>query len=446
MMNTHIRTAETLSLRGGLDNAKFLRKSFTDLEDDDIPPLDFAVMHGVLSWVDEATRSALLEDAIKRLKPGGILLTGYNAMPGWAAKLPMRDMIYSLTPDNMNSEERARVGLQWLTKLKKAEIKYFRDNPAIVEAIDQLAKLDLRYMAHEYFNKNLRAFHFAEVNRTMNHAGLKFAGSATVFLNMVDLSVPPELYEDFRNITSRVELEAKRDFVRNETFRRDVWVKGEPLKNEEEWLSINAGLTVGSLVNWKDMDKDVAFGDVHLSYEGEPFDSILDVITKGARSAASMDDLPALAGLSIPTRVDATRFLAAGGQVIAFSKETDPIMHDPKPKISIGTALSRGIIKEFGMRLPRIPLAAPGAGTAIEVSNVDALLLLAICETGWDGAVEMVSRVLGTEHGMGDGEVILGGRPLKPDEIRNHLSAQLDHIHKNHLDKLLEIGVVVLDA
>ena len=84
--------------------------------------------------------------------------------------------------------------------------------------------------------------------------------------------------------------------------------------------------------------------------------------------------------------------------------------------------------------------------SAIEVSNVDALLLLAICETGWDGAVEMVSRVLGTEHGMGDGEVILGGRPLKPDEIRNHLSAQLDHIHKNHLDKLLEIGVVVLDA
>lgn len=446
LLTTHIRTAETLSLRGGLDNTNFLCKSFNQLEDDDIPPLDFAVMHGVLSWVDEVTRSALLEDAVKRLKPGGILLTGYNAMPGWAAKLPMRDMIYSLTPDTMNSEERARIGLQWLTKLKNAEIKYFRDNPAIVEAIDQLARLDLRYMAHEYFNTNLRAFHFAEVNRTMNHAGLKFAGSATVFLNMVDLSVPPELYEDFRNITSRVELEAKRDFVRNETFRRDVWVKGEPLNNEEEWLSTNAALTIGSLVNRKDMDKDVAFGDVHLSYEGEPFDSILEVITKGARSVKSMDDLPALAGLSIPTRVDATRFLAAGGQVIAFSGKTDPIIHDPKPKISIGTAFNRGIIKEFSMRMPRIPLAAPGAGTAIEVSNVDALLLLAICETGWGDAVEMVSKILGAGQGIVDGEVILDERPLNTDEIWSYLSAQLNHIHDNKLDKLLELGVVTLDT
>jgi 2-polyprenyl-3-methyl-5-hydroxy-6-metoxy-1,4-benzoquinol methylase len=48
-MNAHIRTAETLSLRGGLENTTFLCKSFTQLEDDDLPPLDFAVMHGVLS-------------------------------------------------------------------------------------------------------------------------------------------------------------------------------------------------------------------------------------------------------------------------------------------------------------------------------------------------------------------------------------------------------------
>ena len=59
----------------------------------------------------------------------------------------------------------------------------------------------------------------------MEQGGLKFAGCATLFLNMVDLAVPPDLYEEFRNLSSRAELEAKRDFIRNETFRRDVWVK-----------------------------------------------------------------------------------------------------------------------------------------------------------------------------------------------------------------------------
>ena len=439
-LNAHIRTAETLSLRGGLQNTSFLCKSFTQLGEQDLPPLDFAVMHGVLSWVDEATRSALLEDAVKRLKPGGILLTGYNAMPGWATKLPMRDMIYSLTPDSMNSMERAEIGLKWLVKLKNANTKYFRDHPALAEAVEQLEKLDLRYMAHEYFNTNLRAFHFAEVRNTMEKAGLKFAGCATLFLNMVDLSVPPDLYEDFRDITSRAELEAKRDFIRNETFRRDVWVKGEPIKTEDEWLEINQDLIFGSLVTKDEMDKEVAFGDVQISYDGEPFDSLIDVITTGAKSIASLGDIPGLDVISAATRVDASRLLSAGGEIIAFAQETHAVAFEGKPKIQIGTAFNRGLVKQFGMVLPRLPLAAPPAGTAIELSNIDAMLLLAICEKGWDGAVKMVAKVIGSD----DGEVILGGRSLSRPEVQAHLNERIAHIHSKQLAKLLELGVVIL--
>ena len=128
-------------------------------------------MHGVLSWVDEATRNASPDDAAKRLKPGGFLMTGVNAMPGWAAKLPMRNMIYSLTKDGDNTLERARVGLEWLNKLKGAKVKYFRDSPALAEAVKELGRADPRYMAHEYFNENLRAFYFAELKGMMEARG-----------------------------------------------------------------------------------------------------------------------------------------------------------------------------------------------------------------------------------------------------------------------------------
>lgn len=100
-----------------------------------------------------------------------------------------------------------------------------------------------------------------------------------------------------------------------------------------------------------------------------------------------------------------SRLLSAGGPVIAFANETDPVPLSGKPKIAMGTAFSRGMIKEFGMALPRIPLAAPGPGTAVEVSNVDALLLLAVCEKGWDDAVKVVTKLIGGD----DGEVIMGG-------------------------------------
>lgn len=155
------------------------------------------------------------------------------------------------------------------------------------------------------------------------------------------------------------------------------------------------------------MDKEVAFGDVQLSYTDEPFDAILDVITAGAKSIASLGNAPNLETVSVPTRADASRLLTAGGEIIAFAEETEPVDAGPKPKVAIGTAFSRGIIKEFGMVFPRIPLAAPKAGTAADLSNIDALLLLAICEKGWDGAVKMATKLVGGD----DGDIILGGAP-----------------------------------
>jgi len=437
----HIRTAEVLATRGGLDNATFLQKSFTKLAADDLPQLDFAVMHGVLSWIDDPTRNAVLDDAAKRLKPGGMLLTGTNAMPGWAAKLPMRNMVYSLTPDGSDSIERARTGLEWLKKLKAAQIKYFRDHPAVVEAIDTLEKLDLRYMAHEYFNQHLRAFYFAELKQMMEARGFKFAGSATLFLNMVDLAVPPELHEEFRTVKSRAELEAKRDFIRNETFRRDVWVKGEPIKTEDEWLDIHQDLIFGTLEPHSRIETSVAFGDVQASYADEPLSTLLEVVTARGVSIASMNDIPGLDVLSPWTRVDAARLLAAGGQVIAFANETQPVKVPNGAKLSM-PPINRGLIKELGLIAPKVPLAATIAGTGIELSNLDAVLLLAYCDKGAGSAVRIAAKLIGSESG----EVVIGGKALKPFEVEKLLAQRMTALTGDMLGKLAEIGVVTIES
>ncbi len=436
----HIRAGETLAIRMGLDNASFLQRSFADLKPADIPPLDFAVMHGVLSWINDATRDALLDDAAKRLKPGGILLTGTNAMPGWAAKLPMRNMVYSLTKDGESSLERARVGLEWLKRLKAAQVKYFRDYPALAEAVDELERVDPRYMAHEYFNQNLRAFYFAELKAMMGSRGLRFAGCARLFLNMVDLSVPKDLQEEFRNVGSRAELEAKRDFIRNEAFRRDVWVKGEPLGSEDEWLKVNQELVFGTLEPLANIDRAVAFGDLRLSYQNEPFAGLLKAVATRALSGRAMEDLPNMGGLSPWTRAEAARLLAAGGQVMAFAGPTTAT------KVAKGAALAmpavnRGIVKELGRVLPRLALAAPAAGTGVEMTNIDAVLLLARCEHGGD-AVKFAAKQFGGDTG----DVVIGGKSLKPLEVEKLLKDRLAVLESTMLDKLVEIGVITLDA
>ncbi|MBM3514937.1 MAG: methyltransferase domain-containing protein [Alphaproteobacteria bacterium] len=436
----HILTAETLAMRGNVDNAKFICKGFAELKPDDLPPLDFAVMHGILSWIDEPTRIAVLDDAAKRLKPGGILFTGCNAMPGWAAKIPLRNMIYSLSKDSDHSLERARVGLAWMQKLKGAEVKYFRDHPALADAVDDMARLDLRYMAHEYFNQHLRAFYFAELRAMMEARGLKFAGSATVFLNMVDLAVPASLHDEFRTLSSRAELEAKRDFIRNETFRRDVWVKGDPVTNTDDWLALNVGEVYGSLKSLDRIDRSAVFGDVQFDFSGEPFDQVLAAVAAAGTLIAAMETIPGLDSMPPALRIEAARLLAAGGEVIPFARPTLAVSTGRQSKLAI-PAINRGMIKELGLRQPRIPLAAVHAGTGIELPNIDAQLLLARVDKGHNNAVAATRQVLKAQAG----DVVIGGKALSDAAIDKLLTDKLAELDAS-LPKLAEIGVIQVEG
>lgn len=238
------------------------------------------------------------------------------------------------------------------------------------------------------------------------------AGCARLFLNMVDLAVPKDLQEEFRNVGSRAELEAKRDFIRNEAFCRDVWVKGEPLGSEDEWLKVNQELVFGTLEPLANIDRAVAFGDLQLSYQNEPFAGLLKAVASRALSVRTMEDLPNMGGLSPWTRAEAARLLAAGGQVMAFAGPT--------------TAVNRGIVKELGRVLPRLALAAPAAGTGVEMTNIDAVLPLARCEHG--------------------GDVVIGGKKLTSHEVEKLLKDRLAVLEVTMLDKLVEIGVLALGA
>ena len=54
----------------------------------DLPKFQYIVAHGVYAWIDEAAAASLRRFVDRHLAPGGLVYVSYNAMPGWAAKLP----------------------------------------------------------------------------------------------------------------------------------------------------------------------------------------------------------------------------------------------------------------------------------------------------------------------------------------------------------------------
>src|SRR5262249_13088448 len=61
---------------------------------DDLPDFEFIGLHGVWSWISDEDRATITEFIDRKLKPGGVLYISYNTQPGWAAMMPVRELMH----------------------------------------------------------------------------------------------------------------------------------------------------------------------------------------------------------------------------------------------------------------------------------------------------------------------------------------------------------------
>ena len=87
-MATHIENARRLAAESGIENVEFHAADFAAAIETDFGGFDYIVAHGIYSWVDEQTRSALRRFIDRHLRPGGLAYVSYYALPGRAADLP----------------------------------------------------------------------------------------------------------------------------------------------------------------------------------------------------------------------------------------------------------------------------------------------------------------------------------------------------------------------
>jgi len=59
----------------------------------ELPEFDYIGLHGIWSWISDENRSVIVDFVRRKLKVGGVLYISYNTQPGWAAMVPMRDLL-----------------------------------------------------------------------------------------------------------------------------------------------------------------------------------------------------------------------------------------------------------------------------------------------------------------------------------------------------------------
>ena len=214
------------------NNAKLFDDSFEEfLARTDLPDFDYIGLHGIWSWVSEDNRSLIVEFLRRKLKVGGVVYISYNTLPGWASFAPMRHLLTEHA-DVLGSEgggviNRIDGAIDFASKLLASNPAFASANHTVGERITKLQGQDRHYLAHEYFNKDWHPIHFSTMAKSLNPAKLQYACS-THYLDHVDaINLTKEQQEFLNSIPDAIFKESVRDFMVNQQFRRDYWVKGK---------------------------------------------------------------------------------------------------------------------------------------------------------------------------------------------------------------------------
>ncbi|MDX2145185.1 MAG: class I SAM-dependent methyltransferase [Rhodospirillaceae bacterium] len=316
-MAEHVAHARGLADAAALNNLDVRAASFADLAPGDFPMFDVMVVHGVWSWVTPDVRAQLLAFIDARLKPGGLLYVSYNAMPGWAAMIPLREIMKQAF-DRAGGDQAARVAaaMAHARALEGAQTLYLRAHPTNAIRLKQMATESPAYLAHEYFNEAWRPCYVREVAADVAGVGLTFAASANLQDNVTDLTVRAEARALFEGATTALERETLKDMLLCKQFRRDIFVRGPSPLSDGEMAAVHARVRFGALMTPAQLAEATLTTEIMtVKLNTEVHRGLVGALIDAPRTLAEAIRHPAVSGLNANAAFGTFYLLAAMGAV-----------------------------------------------------------------------------------------------------------------------------------
>lgn len=226
----HVSELMQTARKAGLDNLTVHEASFEALTGPgavDLPMFDYVTLHGVYTWISDEQRRAIRRFLAQRVRPGGVVNIGYNALPGWSAAAPLQRLILELSRlASGGSDSRAAAAIERMRHLREAGSPYLRDHNVIDRMIKVIEESDPRYVVHEYLNDHWNAVYHVDLARALREAKLVFAGPARLLEAFPDFVVDQRQSEAIGGINDRSMRETLHDYCHHNPFREDVFVRG----------------------------------------------------------------------------------------------------------------------------------------------------------------------------------------------------------------------------
>jgi SAM-dependent methyltransferase len=445
----HIAQAKRLARDGGLENVGFLERDFSSLAEGEIGEFDYITAHGVLSWISPEKRTALIALAAARLKPGGILYVTYNAMPGWAAVEPLRQLLLFNHPEGTSSLERAKRGVAFARELASAGAAYFTKNPAAAAMLETISKTSPAYVAHEYLHDHWSPMYFARIAWEMAQQDLHFAGVLPEYLNFRDTALPEEVERMIAALEDRHTFESLKDFAVDEYFRRDLYVRGRVKRSDAATAEFLDATPFAILTRDPPRERVIKLPHRTVDLSAPIYDALFSALAAGSATLEVLASrMPASSrgggcrGAEPPDRSELrramTRLLVAGH---AFPARTaaKPVPADAAARVlTIPSPYNQMMLRRLSSETPFV-LASSVAGTAFPVSALDGVAIRALTSVAEPERAKWI-------HDLVERSVMrlrVGDRVIEDrSEQRRAIEGALADLCANRLSKMIELGVL----
>lgn len=435
---SQIAGARALAAEAGLTNVTFYENSFADFADHPGLPESFDVisLHGIYSWISEGNRAAIVEFIRRKLRAGGLVYISYNTLPGWAAAAPMRHLMY-LHGKAKGGPTISRLGpaLAFVDQMQQSGAAFFRANPGMKERFERLKVMNRNYLAHEYLNDAWTLLYHSDVAQELSAAKLTYLGSAALLDHVDAVNLTPEQQQIMAGIDDPVLRETMRDYMVNQQFRRDVFVKGGlPAPNRvlvETWLDLRLALST----NRADVPLTVrgALGEANLS--PEVYNPILDALKEMPKTLRELMTNSTIAGFGWERIRQALTMLVGAGHLQPCLSAKDEGKRARTTK-----SFNQAVMQRAQDSGELLFLASPVTGGGLVVDRLQQLFLKAMEEgrkqpEDWAGAAWPVLASQGQR-------IVKEGKPLEnPEDNLAELTTQARAFAEKQLPVLRSLQV-----
>ncbi|MGE4369924.1 MAG: methyltransferase regulatory domain-containing protein [Burkholderiaceae bacterium] len=345
-----------------------------------LPQFDYIGLHGIWSWISDENRAVLVDFMRRRLAVGGVVYISYNTLPGWAAFAPMRHLMTEhamvLGAEGRGIVNRIDEAIQFADTLLATNPLYARANPQVGERLKKLKEQNRHYLAHEYFNRDWHPMHFATMGQWLEPAKLQFACSANYLDHIDAINLTAEQQTLLNELPDPMFRQSVRDFMVNQQFRKDYWVKGARrltvLEQAEALRRLRVVLTVPK--DGVTLKVTGALGEANLSETVYP--PILEALADHkVYTLGQLEQRVADKGIQFSQVLQAVQVLAGAGH-LAGAQDDGLVSRNRKQTDKLNTHLLQKARSSSDVAY----LASPVTGGGVNVSRFQQLFLLALAQ------------------------------------------------------------------